>query len=212
MSPEQHAAARKHVVEMIERTSIELDPWPHCYVTGVFPLDYYEEILRCLPAPPKMELMNPKQPHRHLYWLQKKTGEVPIVPEFWDALRDDLFDYLWMALEDKLGVIGSTTGAEIVHDIPGYELGPHTDTPDKVITGLFYLPIDVSGAAQGTVLYRGEQADPAGKLRKGWKFDVVRTMPYVPNSALFFARTDWSYHGVNRSPIERWTLAFDVFR
>jgi hypothetical protein len=37
-------------------------------------------------------------------------------------------------------------------------------------------------------------------------------VPYAPNAALIFERTDWTYHAVMRTDAPRWTLSFDVFR
>ena len=86
------------------------------------------------------------------------------------------------------------------HD-PEYYLGPHTDHREKVFSALFYFPERDGLDHLGTSLYRPLQRDytsdgsahhdPAG-------FDIRETLPYRPNSALVFARTDVMFHGVER--------------
>jgi len=85
------------------------------------------------------------------------------------------------------------------HD-PDYFLGPHTDRYEKVFTALFYFPERAGLDALGTSLYRPREPgfsckgvahhDPAG-------FELRETLPYRPNSALIFARTDVMFHGVH---------------
>jgi hypothetical protein len=85
------------------------------------------------------------------------------------------------------------------HDA-GYYLGPHTDHREKVFSALFYFPEREGLDHLGTTLYRPLQRDftsdgsvhhdPAG-------FERRRTIPYRPNSALVFARTDVMFHGVD---------------
>lgn len=86
------------------------------------------------------------------------------------------------------------------HDA-GYYLGPHTDRSEKVFTCLFYFPEHEGLDHLGTTLYTPLQRrdftcsglghyDPA-------RFERGETIPYRPNSALIFARTDVMFHGVH---------------
>lgn len=84
---------------------------------------------------------------------------------------------------------------------PDYYLGPHTDRYEKVFTCLFYFPERAGLDGLGTSLYHPREPgfsckgvahhDPAG-------FERGETMPYRPNSALIFARTNVMFHGVHR--------------
>jgi hypothetical protein len=86
------------------------------------------------------------------------------------------------------------------HD-PDYYLGPHTDRFEKVFTCVFYLPERAGLDALGTALYEPKERgftcrgvvhhDPA-------KFVKVGTIPFRPNSAFVFARSDVLFHGVER--------------
>lgn len=208
------AAVRNHVLQTIEESRVSPEPWPHLSVANIFPDDFYEEMLANLPDVSQMEVLGKSTPNRFLYWIERKGEHLRVAP-FWEDLHGELADALWMSLEYKLDVAGAgvVTGSELLHDIPGYSLGPHTDTIDKLITGLVYLPQTNDHAKEGTVLYKCATPDPRGKGHKlTGEFTPVKTASYVRNNALFFVRTDVSYHGVRKSPIKRWLLAFDVFR
>ena len=198
------------VLKRIYDAEVTAQPWPHIVVTKIFTDDVYDVILASLPKKHDMETFNA---HRSFYWLVKDGEPVNGVDLFWQMLRAELFDNLAACLEAKFGIYGRSIGAELIHDVPGYSIGPHTDTTDKAITGLFYLPDTGKYVDQGTVLYQCDTPDPRGKGHKfSDEYKPVTVVPYAPNTALFFPRTDMSFHGVKRTPVERWILAFDVFR
>lgn len=200
---------RKQVIEAIHGAEACDSPWPHFRVSKVFPDDFYSMILANLPKQGAMNLMNIKQPNRYFYWLEQQ-GKRPEVSRFWHDFRENLFDDIWLSMEDRVEAVGTQPGAELVHDLPGYQIRVHTDTADKLITGLFYLPKEA--ATCGTVLYEGSAEDETGKGKVEVEFSNRTVIPFEPNTALFFRRTNKSWHGVDRTPIERWSLAFDVFR
>lgn len=86
------------------------------------------------------------------------------------------------------------------HD-PEYYLGPHTDRFEKIVTCVFFMPEREGLDHLGTTLYapktpgftcRGTvHHDPAGFIKS-------ETMPFRPNSAFIFARSDVLFHGVER--------------
>jgi len=209
--------AVKQAVKAIRNAEVLDDPWPHLIVNDLFPNSFYLLMVNKLPPTSAWKAFNQ---FRSFYWLEYSEGDRPNgihtrppVDGFWDEFREALFDSLWMELENRLDVVGTSIGAQLMHDRPGYQIGPHTDTSNKLVTGLLYLPKTGSDAKQGTVLCKGRVPDPSGKGHKpGPDYAPVKTVPYVPNSALFFMRTDVSYHCVKPSPVERWLLAFDVFR
>ena len=84
------------------------------------------------------------------------------------------------------------------HD-PGYYLGPHTDRYEKIVTCVFFMAERPGLDHLGTALYR--------PLEEGFtcrgivhhdpkKFAVDEVMPFRPNSAFIFARSDVLFHGV----------------
>lgn len=197
-----------HCLSAITSAEIDMDPWPHLIVNTVFPADFYAALVGNMPAHSAMPAFGR---FRNLQWLVQKGVEFQ-APPFWTMVRHALFGRLRSCLERDFEVASTSYGAELVSDVPGYSIGPHTDTNDKLITGLFYLPQNIDSAAQGTILYKCDTPDPLGKGHKFTdEFKPVKVVPYVPNSALFFERTNVSYHGVRPTPVPRQVLAFDLF-
>ena len=97
-------------------------------------------------------------------------------------------------------------------DRSGYVLGPHTDSPVKVATALFYMPVRsyldgphnaLQSESFGTSLYLPKDPTfrcPGGAHHPRSAFDLVHTFPYAPNTMFAFFKTDNSFHGVE--PVE----------
>ena len=82
---------------------------------------------------------------------------------------------------------------------PGYYLGPHTDRSEKVLTVIFNITNRTDLEHLGTALYSPRQANFQSNGRMHFEFDAFdlkETVPYRRNSALLFARTATSFHGV----------------
>jgi hypothetical protein len=191
-------------------------PWRHLNVASVFPDDFYREMLRHLPSVSSMRRLSWATPNRHLlgiHGVRFHRADSPPVPAFWRGFARKFFPSLRCTLETTFGVRGRKEAGALVYDTPGYSLVPHTDTPDRLITAVFYLPADDASADQGTILMRGREPDPEGMGHAfDDRFDPVKVVPCAPNSALFFERSDWSYHAVGETHTPRWSMSFDVFR
>ena len=92
---------------------------------------------------------------------------------------------------------------EFILDRTGYSLKPHTDAPDKLITILVYLgrqPAGVDTAdGLGTSIYkfRDTRSVSLGNVAMPREYlTEVERAPYRPNAGVMFARTDYSFHGV----------------
>jgi len=88
-------------------------------------------------------------------------------------------------------------------DGSSYAILPHTDTVDKLVTILIYLPevTDLQHQNLGTLLLRkmntSANIQVSGKQRADWKeFHVVKQAPFKPNVALAFSACDESWHAV----------------
>jgi hypothetical protein len=75
---------------------------------------------------------------------------------------------------------------KLQRDEPGYKIGIHPDTSDKVVLLQLYLAPDDSHVEMGTAIYR----------REGAGFAKVDTLPFRRNSGYSFARTEETWHGV----------------
>ena len=211
-------------------------PFPHCYVENIFPEDFYKKLLAHLPAKNDLFPIAEKRPVRGY----KERFVCCFDDESLAALQSDKAAF-WTEFRDTYlrGVVGNVLINKfqplishrfkdrpdielynellLVHDVRDYSLGPHTDSPRKVVTVLFYLPEDESHTNLGTSIYLPKEASftcPGGPHYSHDAYTRVKTMPYKPNSAFCFLKTDNSFHGVERLVEDgygRWLLLFDIY-
>ncbi len=211
-------------------------PFPHFYARDVFTPDYYAEMQRNLPDPAAMLPMDSTgraKGFRDRFFMKLGEDRLPGVPEaqhrFWRRLAQWAFGgRLGRLVLDKFEAVAGehhvkaraaeaiTDELLLVHDRTGYKLGPHTDSPSKVASLLFYLPPDERYARHGTSIYLPKDPGftcPGGPHYAASIFDRVVTLPYLPNSAFGFLKTDHSFHGVERIEepgVARWLLLYDL--
>lgn len=123
-------------------------------------------------------------------------------------------------IEERFGVdarLVTSVEARFVRDMTDYSIKPHTDTPKKLVSLLFYLPADDSLQALGTSVYVPK--DPAfrcdGKKRHPFEqFNKVMTAGFLPNSLFCFLKSDRAFHGVEvikQPEIERNLLLYNIY-
>jgi len=117
-------------------------------------------------------------------------------------------------IEDRINNWGSQYWytMSLGRDLKGYNIGPHTDTADKWVTTLFYLPKDDKNPNLGTAVVRS----PTGKLARGnyrGKLDgddfvIAKKAGFVRNTVMAFASCEKSWHAVQKveGSIQRDTL------
>jgi hypothetical protein len=213
-------------------------PYPHLYVPDVFPADFYREMLRNLP--PQSALKNLGELGRVTAGnTYPERGVLPLTPqdlaalegpqrEFWERLRkwllgqrfgDTMVGKFAPYLAQRFGDLRNIRfdhEALIVRDRTNYALGPHTDSPSKVLSFLFYLPADAARAHLGTSIY--VPRDPGFLCQGGPHYDYAKfqrmlTLPYVPNALFAFMKTPNSFHGVEpiaEPEVRRDLLLYDL--
>ncbi len=211
-------------------------PFPHFYLRDVFPASFYKTIQENLPAISELSPIEEKRPvkgykERFVFCFDDESLS-SLTPEksiFWKEFRDTyLRGAFGNLLMNKFGSLISArfegkTNVEfyhellLVHDVKNYSLGPHTDSPRKVITVLFYLPGDNDHESLGTSIYLPRDASfqcQGGPHYKHGEFIKMKTMTYSPNSAFCFFKTNNSFHGVeklNEEKYGRWLLLYDIY-
>lgn len=174
------------------------EPFPHIYIEHALPQDIYRRMVQ------------------YLYDAQwEPIGDVRPVkgyPERFVAEVDWELCGLHDVLCERFGIEedGLTNETLLVRDMPGYEIGPHTDSPKKVITALFYLR-----GEEGTSLYTPKDKGftcKGGPHYEFKDFDKVATMPFKPNSMFAFLKSDKSFHGVEKTQYQREVLLCDIRR
>ena len=89
---------------------------------------------------------------------------------------------------------------DLTRDGRDYGITPHTDSIEKALTILYYLPRDESTRGVGTSTFisrSGLDDEGFGMTWKNWsideEFEEKNTAPFLPNAAFVFApcRTSW---------------------
>jgi hypothetical protein len=202
----------EHFVERLRSAKVEREPFPHYVLEGVFPDDYYRELLRNLPANEVYknlyEVTDLKLDHfRHRDQRDMDHGWTDRLPPeqkiFWDSFNQ------WFLSEELAKAVMQSFGGEswpavsvesqFIRHRAGYFLGPHSDLHTKLVVMLLYLAPDDSAEHLGTSLYRPKQEGFSCHDSKHYGFEDfirVKTAPYRPNSLLAFMRSDISFHGL----------------
>jgi hypothetical protein len=158
-------SAELHLAYKVANAPIAGFPYPHCYVENVFPDDFYAEMQRNLPDP---EAMIPIEEARHVqgyperFVLEFRPEHLQTLPESKRKFWSDFGNWMLSGRFQQLAMrkfasfvearfkdiknIRFYNEALLVQDITDYKIGPHSDSPVKVITMLFYLPRDNSQA------------------------------------------------------------------
>jgi hypothetical protein len=97
-------------------------------------------------------------------------------------------------------------GLELMQDRPGFMLLPHSDSSRRLTGCLVYLADDDDPDTLGTRLYAPIDGDLRDINGNGVWYDKVREVaaaPYRANTALIWARSDRSFHGVPMGLVDR---------
>lgn len=218
-----------YLVERVESTPLCADPFPHIGIREFLPPDTYAAMLAQLPA---RGMYEPFQYHKH-HQNDGASNRMRFVfdnaslqkldqprQELWFAVRSALgspelqqavFRKLAPGLTFRYGCqekeVASLPGyalPELFHEVSGYRIAPHPDTRKKVVTMQISLAADAQHPHFGTEFYR-RSLQPAHWLREPRGFEVVKTMPYVPNAAYAFVVLNSmrlkSWHGRSTLPV-----------
>lgn len=222
-------AVLQHVLARVAQAEVINDPFPYAVIDEIFPADYYAEMLAHFPAQDSLRplgetgrVSSDAYRERNVvlftdeHFSRMSASQQRFWREFAGWMYSDLFLNLFVlkfqaALEPRLKkiladdpVLKASGDALLVNDRTNYAIGPHTDAPRRLVTFLFYLPKDESMRELGTSIYRAKDPDFVcwgGPHHQFDKFDLVRTVEFLPNRLLTFPKTERSFHGVE--PIRR---------
>ncbi len=210
-----------HFIERLRTVRVEANPFPHFFIEGVFPEDYYTQLLNHLPGSGiyenLYEVTDLKLDHfRHRYQRDLNEGWTNALPEplqsFWNSfnqwflspeLAQAVLESFAEPLRPRIGGQSSwpavSVEAQFIRHRAGYFLGPHSDLYTKLVVLLLYLAPDGGNERLGTSLYRPKTEGftcPDSKHYPFEDFIRIKTAPYKPNSLLAFVRSDISFHGL----------------
>jgi len=210
-----------HVLAVVRAAPLRHEPFDHLYFEGIFPEPLYAELMGSLPDPALFEPLYHKDALRADGSTTRST--LTLAPEPLASLPERTRE-LWLAcarvfgsaevrealLSRYPGVLGARFGGvaevpalegtvKLQRDEPGYKIGIHPDTSDKVVLLQLYLAPDDAHVEMGTAIYR----------RAGQGFAKIDTLPFRRNSGYSFARTEESWHGVEPTAALRYSLTLN---
>lgn len=228
-SADKFSAAKLHAMYQILNAPLRTWPFPHICVHNILPADFYAELMRnrldddCFTPLVETGRVGKGYSGARACVFPAEVDKLPTSEEkraFWKRLfetfRDAEFSSIWLSvfkhgMAEKLADNKMTAADLKLHnemflmrDTTTYSLGPHTDTPRKMVSVLFYMPPDDSNSHLGTSAYVPKDRNftcLGGPHHPFGKFDLVATMPYVPNTLVAFPQTKRSFHGVE--PVAR---------
>jgi len=216
------SGAEEHAIYRISNAPVREYPYPHLYVTDIFPPEYYATLRRNWPDARDLVRLDetgrvPKGVYTERFIMPLTPASMEPLPGEQRAFWKDLASWMLRGrfpnavlgrferearerFGESLTEIEFVNEALVVRDHTDYALGPHTDHPTKVLSLLFYCPDDDSKMHLGTSIY--EPVDPSFRCPGGPHhphdlFTRIMTMEYRPNALFAFFKSDRAFHGVD---------------
>lgn len=209
---------KPHLRYQIENCQIRTYPWYHVLFDRIFTADQYAQILNQLPAASSLDdirnihdVGTTYSPNRFvLIDLNKIIDDDQ--RKFWQNLYADFTDGELMQavlrrfdklIQQRIGTDYADhcefyDTIELTQDKAGYDLPLHSDVFKKVFTIVINLAQDGAPNNQGTAMY-------------AFNGDLIYQSEYKPNTGFGVFRTDDSWHGVEPTTADRWTLQYTVW-
>jgi hypothetical protein len=204
----------EHVIYKLRNTRILQYPYPHFYVNDVFPDDFYDTLVGSLPE-------EGYQPLAGGYKSRVAMEATDLVKDFEsEYFARHVMGMFYRHYNERFPYKGSEpkfrTEVRFIRDSEGYKIGPHTDAPNKVLSLLFYLPMDFSLFDLGTGIYvpsDGKKTCPGGPHYKFEGFEEVFRANFLPNSCFGFWKTSNSWHAVKEisRKIRRDVMLYNIY-
>ena len=235
MSSQEFEGVRSAIYK-VRNQETRVYPFEHAYIRSIFSDDLYSKIIQNLPSESEMRPIEEVRPvkgykERFVLNINDTISEALSYEKaaFWMDLSANLrsgefatamLDLFKNQMEQRFkgkNKVELYDEILLVNDRTNYSLGPHTDTPRKVVTALFYLPEDNSHLSLGTSIYQPKDPGfvcPGGPHHTFDKFRRIHTVDYAPNSMFTFFKTNNSFHGVERVTEEqpnRWLMLYDIY-
>lgn len=204
-----------HVTYALRNAEVKRWPFPHFFAQDVFPWDAYRMLQGRIVCQEGYEGSQGRLYGRKF----ADPGDIPDLafmktPEF---LRNVASIFLpEMHAHFAKRPMEFFTDLRLVRDGEGYQIGPHTDAPWKLVSLLFYFPLTGDFEGHGTSIYVPRDPAfrcPGGPHHKFDDFKRIHTAPFVPNTCFGFWKTDNSFHGVEpiREEMRRDVLLYNIY-
>lgn len=208
----------EHVTEKILTADVTTNPFTYMYIKEIFPENFYNELLQRTDRinfndlKSLIELGNVRDSYSdrrkvlmvRQYWNKQSSGfqylEASSLKPHDKIFFQSLYWWFFHVFEPllikklKLKFEKKCDALMIAKDGKDYQLGPHPDSPDKIVTSLFYLAKNNNNPQLGTTIHKKIVDNP-----EEWKWDDYQKIgicEYIPNSVMIFVRSYISYHAV----------------
>jgi hypothetical protein len=228
-----------HLHYRIANAAVLRYPFPHFYISEVFPPDAYTELIDTLPpqsyykrldetgtvpqgAYPERfvcELANAKRAEQETYGRTGPWSELAsLFPSAGFAHR--VLSVFNDAIVERFGQeceIDFEPECRLVRDFSNYAITPHTDSPRKVVSLLFYMPSNDAIQDLGTSIYvpKNPEFRCEGRAHHSFEnFKRITTARFLPNSLFGFFKTDRAFHGVERierPSVQRDSILYNIY-
>lgn len=209
--------------------SVVPTPFPHLVARAALPTDLYAALEKAWPdwSLVHKKRGKPLEPNA-LYQMDGKTVTVsPDIDPMWRKFFLRHLDAGWyqrlmevfgphlgdimakLPSQLSLGVRGTGTFDLVLDcqfavnspsDKPSSVRGPHIDSPDEILAGLFYMPVEGDNAGGDLVLYKwkdGTEKKLIGKAEVDPALvEPYASVPYEPNTLVLFVNGADAIHGV----------------
>lgn len=197
-----------YVANKFAAAEFACDPFKHLIIDNIFPQDVFDSITQNKITSDQLPSMKEVRYLPRGYSEARKAISIINNPEyipigtkpFWQSLGNWFVGDFTDLVISKFNITKPyTVNVLYTRDERGYQLGPHTDKPSKIMTLLFYIPSQPTNQKFGTTIFTPKQA---GLTCKGHKhhsfnnFDVYSNIEYLPNRMFGFEKTNQSFHGV----------------
>jgi hypothetical protein len=228
-----------HLHYRIANATVLRYPFPHFYIREVFPPDAYAELIGTLPpqnyysrldetgtvpqgAFPERFVCDLSDAKRAEQQTRGRPGPWTELASLFPsaAFAHRVLSVFNEAIVERFGQeceLDFEPECRLVRDFSNYAISPHTDSPRKVVSLLFYMPSNDAIQDLGTSIYAPK--DPEfrceGRAHHPFKnFRRMATAPFLPNSLFGFFKTDRAFHGVeriDRPSVQRDSILYNIY-
>ncbi len=205
----------EHVIYKLRNANVLTYPYPHFFVRDVFPTDFFAQLLGSLPSDEGYAPLAGGYQNR-----KAASCDLALMKPFEDSMFGmqvlQIFSRQFFDRYPSQNRPNFRQELRFIRDSEGYKIGPHTDAPQKVVSLLFYLPVDFLDSDCGTGIYVPDDHKltcPGGPHHPFGGFKEVWRAPFVPNSCFGFWKTSNSWHAVEKisRKIRRNVLLFNIY-
>ena len=194
-------------------------PYPHLEIDDFLPWDLYAACVENWPDDfqdiSKVRPVGGYKDRKAIHF--KTTPQDGPWKELYDIAMDPGVVGAWQAKMGINSLVNVVPDSLLVEDHEGYSIGPHTDSPAKLVSILLYFPGRLGSYVDDPIFFENAEDEHLGTSiywppdgftcpggphydRASHDFQEVRRFEYRPNKLVAFKKTNNSFHGVEPVP------------